>query len=316
MTVLSLSRRSVFQTGLGLFCLFICVTLPLHAFAISADENPTRKVLVINSYHPGYFWSDDIMEGIRHVLGAEDDVEIFIEYLDTKRHYDAAHCHYMAQIIRHKYDGWAMDAIITSDDNALDFMLDMRAEFLTATPLVFCGIDRADPARIGGYEPIYGVEERDGTPSTIDLMLSLHPGISTIFFVSDATRTGEVMLERIRNMESSYEKTVEFAYLVGMTAAELEAALGRLPEESAVLYLSLIRDRSGKIYSIRESMEMVASASKVPVYCTWGFRPGTGVVGGDILSGFVQGEMSAQIALRLLRNEDPATISPVLTAPT
>jgi len=295
--------------------LIISFYVSFSACAASLDDNDKRNVLFINSYHPGYFWSDDITKGIQVVLAQEKNVEVHIEYLDTKRYINQEYFRHMEQLIRRKYGNKNVDVIITSDDNALDFMLGMRKTFLSNIPLIFCGIDHIDPERISGYEPIYGVEEIDGTRSTLDLIVSMRPDTHTIFFISDETKTGKVMLENVRDLESSYQVTLKFDYLVNKDVEELQTILQQLPKDSAVLYLSFIRDRAGKVFSIEESMKFIANNSAAPVYCTWGFKPDTGIIGGNILSGFTQGQISAQIAIKLLHNEDTAVIPLIQQAP-
>ncbi len=73
--------------------LFNCImSAPLFAQEDSAAEGKERKnVLVVNSYHIGYEWSDDIVKGIKSVL-SDNNFNIFIEYLDSKRYYDEIYC--------------------------------------------------------------------------------------------------------------------------------------------------------------------------------------------------------------------------------
>lgn len=51
-----------------------CTTGPWGAVA-RAD---TKRVLVLNSYHEGYHWTDRIMAGIHSVFDAQADVELYI----------------------------------------------------------------------------------------------------------------------------------------------------------------------------------------------------------------------------------------------
>jgi len=102
----------------------------------------------------------------------------------------------------------------------------MRKTFHPDTPFVFCGIDRVDPEDLADYKQIYGLLEGDsGIRSTLDLILSVHPGINKIFFVADQTKSAEVMLEYVRDYETSYKENVAFGYLINMSMDELKAAL-------------------------------------------------------------------------------------------
>jgi two-component sensor histidine kinase len=79
--------------------------------------------------------------------------------------------------------------------------------------------------------------------------------------------------------------------------------------------LSFIRDKNGKVFSIKNSMKFIAESSNVPTYCSWGFQPDTGILGGNILSGYKQGEISALVARKLLVDESVKSIPTIQQAP-
>ncbi len=295
-----------------LLCHLLCVPSLIKA---SQEKNDSQRVLIVNSYHLGYAWSDDIMLGIRDELAAHQNIELIIEHLDTKRHFEKQYFRQLEELFRQKYRSKGIDIIITSDDNALDFILGVRKELFPEIPLIFCGIDHIDSERITGYEPIYGIEETDSTASTIDLILSIHPDIKSITFIADETSTGKLMIDRVRRLESSNQKRVHFNYIIGESIEELQATLKNLPDNTIIFYLSFIRDKNGKVFSIEDSMKFIAESSNVPVYCSWGFQQDTGIMGGNILSGYKQGEISANVAKKLLINESVVSIPTVQQAP-
>jgi len=67
--------------------LFLCFLFIFSLQGISgADEGPKKHVLVLNSYHKGLSWTDNIVRGVESVLPAEvKHLEISFEYMDTKR---------------------------------------------------------------------------------------------------------------------------------------------------------------------------------------------------------------------------------------
>jgi len=77
-------------------CILITVltTCMLTALPISsyAEDDRVKKVLVLNSYHPGFAWSDGIMGGVKSEFKeSERNIKIDIEYMDTKRISDLKH---------------------------------------------------------------------------------------------------------------------------------------------------------------------------------------------------------------------------------
>ncbi len=293
--------------------LSLFVSIPLLSTA-SQKEKETQRILVVNSYHPGYSWSDDIMSGIRDVFATQKNVELIIEHLDTKRHINKPYLKQIKELFRHKYRSINIDIIITSDDNALDFTLGIRKELFPNIPLIFCGIDHIKPERIAGQVQIYGIEEADSTSSTIDLILSIHPDLETIAFIADDTSTGKLMVDKTKLIEPVYQK-INFSYLANMTTESLQSTLRQTSNNTVFFYLSFIRDKNGKIFSIENSMKLIAESASSPVYCSWGFKPGTGVLGGNILSGYKQGELSAIVAKRLLDSNSIESIPVIQQAP-
>jgi len=301
-----------------LFSLFLLIYLPIGMPSLinaSLEKQDNKRVLVVNSYHPGYSWSDDIMLGIQDVLGTQRDVELIIEHLDTKRHFEKPYFRQMEELFRHKYRSSEIDLIITSDDNALDFILNIRKELFPNAPLIFCGIDHIKPERIANQEYIYGIEEADSTSSTIKLILSIHPEIESITFITDGTSTGQLMLAKTKELEPAFQNDVRFNYIIGVPVEELQLTLKSISENTIIFYLSFIRDKNGKVFSIEDSMKLTAENANVPVYCSWGFQPGTGVIGGNVLSGYKQGEISAEIAGRLLGSDPVKGIPAIQQAP-
>ena len=108
------------------------------------------EILILNSYHDGYVWSESVMKGIRRVFGAEfESVEISVEHMDTKRFSSAAYYQVLFKFYRQKFENHKFDIVVVSDNNALNFSLDHRESLFPGVPIVFCGINgfRSDMLR-------------------------------------------------------------------------------------------------------------------------------------------------------------------------
>jgi signal transduction histidine kinase/CheY-like chemotaxis protein/HPt (histidine-containing phosphotransfer) domain-containing protein len=285
--------------------------------ALSADQGllDKRHVFVLNSYHPGYLWSDNIIRGIHSVFDEDDAVELVIEYLDTKHYSDTAYFDKVLELYRTKYKGRRFDALICSDDHALDFLLANRDELFPGVTLVFCGVDLSELDRLKAYPNIYGVAEDLGIKGTLDLALTFQPDAADVYFVSDQSKSGEVLVGKARALEPMYKDRLRFVYLTERGPSDLARQLQAVPSDAIVIYLIYIRAGDGTVLSLKESQELVARASPAPVYVTWGFRPGLGIVGGKTVSGFTQGEAAARIARRILDTGDTDGIPLIQKAP-
>jgi len=306
---MKLFKRNIFS-AVFVMVLFNCImSAPLFAQEDSATEGKERKnVLVVNSYHIGYEWADNILKGIQSAR-SDNNLNVFVEHMDSKRYPDDLNVRQFEETLRYKYSAAKIDAIIVSDHNAFYLMLEMRKTFHPDVPLVFCGIDQIDFEAVKEYEPIYGLLEGDGgIGSTLDLILSIQPNINKLIFVADQTMSAEVMLGYVRDYESSYKGNVAFEYLINMSTDGLKVALENVPQNSAVMWLHFLRDKNGNVFSLKESQTFVAKNASVPVYACYGFSEDTGVMGGSIIHGFDQGEKAGKIALQLLNTESPVPI--------
>lgn len=301
------------RTALPLYILLLaaCLALlPCHAHAAPP------QALVLHSYHQGFTWTDGIMETMAAaLLRAAPDVEITVEYMDSKRHAPSTVFGKLAELFAAKYTGKKFNVILVSDDNALDFMLSYRDRLFPATPVVFCGINNYDDKRIAGHAGYTGVVEDFDLAATLELGLKLHPKTKTAAVVSDATDTGLANRERFRAVAQDFAGRVEFLELHDKAADQLVAELKALPADSLILFLSFYRDATGKTFGTREMIELITRASARPVYSAWDFLLGAGVAGGKMVSSRKQGETAGLIAGRILRGERPDAIPVVRESP-
>jgi len=276
-----------------------------------------KRVLYLDSYHRGYAWSDNVQAGIRSVLDeAETDLELHVEYMDSKYHGRDEIFPPLEAMFAAKYSRDApadhFDVIILSDNNALDFMLPRRETLFPGVPIVFCGINGYDPGLIAGHSGITGVAEELSQRETIELILKLHSDTERIAVVSDGTTTGMANMASLRQVMGQFP-SITFEVLDRLTTAKLVEALRALPARTVVFHNAFYNDGAGKEYTVPEATALVAESSGRPVYSTWGFVIDGNVVGGVVISGAEQGRAAAGMALRILQGESAGDI-PVMTA--
>ena len=120
----------------AIVCLVWLVCAPLSALAAPPAQ---RQVLILNAYEPTYAWTASVIEGIRAELDPMEDVELSIEFMDTKKAYTPSYAAALAEVYAQRYGRVHFDLIISADDDALDFLLAYRDELFPGVPTVFCG---------------------------------------------------------------------------------------------------------------------------------------------------------------------------------
>jgi diguanylate cyclase (GGDEF)-like protein len=294
-----------------LYCI-LCILGVLLTQQLSA-KNTKKRVLVLHAYHQGFHWTDRIMAGIQSVFDERNDIELFINYMDTKRRSDPAYLEQLRALYATKYQLVKFDAIISTDDHALDFLLQYRDQLFPDTPVIFSGLNAFPENRLNGQKQFTGIYESYDIAGTIELMLSLHPETKTITAVTDGTRSGKIFKQLLEKAALKFSNKVKITHLHNLSLDSLQMLLKSLPEKSLVLWAIYVRTPSGVPLTSEESVALVSSSSRFPTYCVWDVV-GQGVVGGKITSPNYQGETAAKMTMRVLQGESIENI-PVVGSP-
>jgi PAS domain S-box-containing protein len=275
-----------------------------------------QRVLLLNSYHPGFKWTDDVTSGVRTVLARESPgVQLHIEYMDTKRVYDPLYYDHLATLYAHKFQNLSFDVIITSDNNAYHFLLTFRDILFPEVPVVFCGVNYFEPESLRGQTAFTGVNEEADLAAGIELALQLHPETRRIVVVNDTTPSGRQVRRRLNQLLAEGRFEVEFRLWEEVTMGTLERWVANLDSGDLLFYTFFIRDEAGGFFEFDESIARIAASCPVPIYGAWDFNLGYGIVGGMLTSGYLQGESAAGLAVRVLSGEPPERLPVVMESP-
>ena len=298
------------------FCLFVC----LQSISIASTEariEMKKNVLILNSYHQGYKWTDDETRGaIAGLDPVRNDIKVVTEYMGTKWAYAEPYFEQLRSTYRYKFQNIRFDLIIATDDDAFNFLKRNRDELFPNTPVVFCGVNWFKPGSVpAGFKGYTGVNEDVDIPATLDLMLNLHPGARKVFVVTDMTTTGKKIHAQFEGIIPKYKDKVGFTFLENMDMSEILDTVGKLGNDSLVLMTIFQRDKAGTFFEFDESTGLISKSSRVPVYGLWDFNLGFGIVGGMLTSGFNQGKRAGEVAVRILKGEKADAIPVLMKSP-
>ncbi len=288
----------------------ICISSLLCA------QEASKHVLLLNSYHQGYLWTDEITEGVQQVLDV-NNVDLHIHYMDTKRQFGAAYQKLLARIYSLKHNLHDYDVIIVSDDNAFDFVTQNRQQLFGSLPVVFCGVNYLRRERLEGMRNITGVNEQADIDANIDLIEKLHPDCRKIIVITDNTTTGKRVQEEVRMIRADRNnRNPELELVYDISVDGLIELLREIDEKSIVLYTFFFRDKNDVFLEYDEGAELVSRNSNVPVYGAWNFSFGFGIVGGYLVTGLDQGIEAGFKALAILNGVDAEDIPVLHDTPT
>ena len=297
---------------LFLFLSAAALSAPALSFASTAFVEEKKNILILNSYHQGYKWTNDEIHGVVDALApVRDKIKIYIEYMGTKWLSNDQYFEQLNRLLKFKYQNIRFDVIVLSDNDALNFMVKYRDGIFGRVPTVFCGINYFKDDDLKG-QPFYtGINETADIKTNLETILRLHPATKKIIIVNDTTPSNKRLDTEFAKVLPAFRDRVIFEFLDDIKMDKLLEKVENLPSGNILYYTTFFFDKAGKFYEYDESIRLISQRAKVPVYGTWDFSLGHGIVGGLLTSGYDQGRSAGEMALRILKGEKIGNI-PVL----
>jgi hypothetical protein len=145
-----------------------------------------RRVLHVNSYHPGNIWSDRIAAAVTGELEAQG-VEVRTVYLDAKRRAASEQRAEAARLAMREIEAFAPDVVTLADDDAAT---DVLRPYLkdARLPAVFCGLNWDASAYGLPFSNTTGMVEVSPIPQLLKL-LRRHAKGDRVGVISEDTTT-------------------------------------------------------------------------------------------------------------------------------
>ncbi len=297
-----MTSGKLYQQLLCMFGLLVALCPPLSAHETHLSNPgisfPERKIMILNSYHPGYAWSDAISHAARSLLEPAG-ITVREIYLDSKRRATPAEIEQAARSAKQEIDRWQPDLLIACDDNASKYLV---ASYLkdAALPVVFCGVN--------GDSSVYGYPFSNAT------------GIEEVHFAEPLARelrrfargdrlgilSGNVLSDR-RNVEH-YKQVLKTPFareIYVETFAEWKSAFRQLQEDVDILLL--VYSESIRGWNNAESVRFVKQHIRIPTGATEErLLPVSLIVYAHVPQ--EQGHFCAATAFRIFQGESPGNI--------
>lgn len=261
-----------------------------------------KRVLYVNAYHQGYPWSDGISTAIQRVLQAKG-IELKIVYMDTKRRITDESKRVSALRIKAQIEHFKPDLVITSDDDPAQYLIlpYFKDENL---PFVFCGVNW-DASLYGfPYQNVTGILEVSHLDQAISL-LKPHVQGKRLGFIS-----GDGFSER--RLQEGYEKYLHFKFEQVYFAGNFEEWKQHYLALQTQVDILVIETASTVLgWNEQEAKSFIEQQIKIPIIAAHDWLAPLTVLG-IMKNSQEQGELAAEMALKILAGENPKDI-PITT---
>ncbi len=263
------------------------------------------NILIINSYHKGYEWSDSIINGIEKSLYNSLGIDTNILYMDSKRVTSKEYFESLKQLYKIQLKDRKYDLIIAVDRFAYDFVLDTYDNIFKDIPILTVGIENFSYANAKKYaveEKVSALIEKRDLKANVEVIEKLMPSIKKLYIVNDkslnALHTEPLIQELIDDFSGNYE----LIYLKKDSLEDLEKKFSKAKNNSAALFIRFYKNADGKLNKNQKIGSFIKN-SKIPIFITDSIFVEKGAIGGKIVDLKKLGEFAGKMALDILNKK-------------
>ena len=294
-----------------LICIVVVAAFLLLQSSPARPVKEVRRILIINVFDP--LSSPGVAEldhGI--IAGLESSpyqIELYSEDLEMTLFPDEARQQQFREWYTRKYHDRKPDLVIAVGLEPIKFLALSHKVSFPDTPIVFCGSTEEMLGELKLDSDFTGVWEVAQPEKTLIAALHLQPGTKHVVVVGGVGAYDRYLEAIARESFRKYESRFDFLYLTDLDMPALLERLKHLPDDTIVYHTSLMQDASGaRFIDATQSVPVISSASKAPVFVVDDVDLGRGTAGGDLLSFASDGRVVGEMAVRVLNGEKPQDI--------
>lgn len=263
------------------------------------------SILIINSYHKGYEWSDSIIKGIENTLYPHTNIDINILYMDSKRISTLEYFQNLKELYKVQLKNRKYDLVLAVDRFAYDFVLENYNELFKDELILSVGIENFDKERLKKYNlenKVSALLEKRDLKANVKLIETVIPSIKKLYVINDKSENAKHTEPLIKKLFDDFEGKYELIYLREDSLKALEKRFSKFEENSALLFVRFYKNSNGELNKNQEIAKFINDA-KIPIFITDSIFNKKGAVGGKIVELEKFGNSSGQMALDILENK-------------
>ncbi len=273
-------------------------------------------ILVIESYHPEHPWDISYRQVLQKRLGGKHSLHF--TYLDTKR-LPRELFQRQADQVWDEYLTLKPQLVIIGDDNGIKLLAARIAAH--GTPVVYLGMN-GNPRQnhLYGLKNLTGVLERPLLKRNIREMSQLLPGASRALILFDASDVSVTAIDEEFRTQTDLtlgNLTVDIRLVDNYESWQQTVSQAK-SQGYDMIFIGLyhtLRDQQDRYVDSEEVERWTGEHTPVPLFGFWDFSIGERkACGGLVMSGAIQGDTAATLALEVLAGRTAHSLPP-RTAP-
>lgn len=298
-------RRRTFAFA-GLAGVLIVVLTPGGDAAQSARA---RQVLVLQSIDRGSMVFDAFTAEFRSAIHkrAATSVTLF-DFVVAPPGFVKAPDKSLLDFLQSIYGDRRADLIVTLGGPAAAFARDNRRQLFPQSPIVFAAVDERWFQNAPLREDESAVAVSVDKTIVIDDILQLLPETRNVFVVMGSGPLATFWQPELQRAFERYRNQLTFIWSHDLSYGQMLERAATLPAHSAIFYDSADTFAAGTWQGDQTTLTDLNARANAPIFGVHRVWVGAGVVGGRVLNFEGLGDTAADVVLRILNGERPATI--------
>ena len=283
---------------------FVFTILCLICFNSQLLSDNTKNVLILNSYHKGFQFSDTIIKNIEELFYNKQNINLDILYMNSKHIYTREYKRKLNDLYSLQLKSKSYDLIITIDRFAYKFAVKNYKNLFDKEQILFIGIEKYSKELAKVYQltnKINGIIQKLAIEDNISIIKKMMPNVTKLYILNDRSPNANDSSPFIIKAMQEIKNDIEVEYLRDYTLKELKDYFKIFKKNEAILFVRFSIDLNGEYYKTNQ----VASAIKefsLPVFAMDSLFLGKGIVGGKLVSTDRLGTLTGKFAINLLNN--------------
>lgn len=291
----------------------VAAAIPL-LFTPNASAAEPKRVLLVHSFGSAAppFTVESMAFETELVEKMGERVDLDEVSLDMARYADSDMQEAIVDYLQKRQRKWQPDLVVPIGAPAAIFVAKYRNQLFPETPIVYASADRRLlPAGALEKNAVYigQVYEISGL---LEDMLQVAPATKNIAVVVGATPLERIWREVFQKAAEPLANRINFTYYSDLSFDQMLQASAKLPPNSFIFVLLLLRDASGVTHNADEALQRLHQVANAPINGIFDHQLGLGIVGGRLYQSERVGKEAADIAVRILRGEPASGIPPIL----
>ena len=296
-----------FRYGIALAIISMVCTKAAVGAVQKQQPRGAKQIVILYTHRTLTPINADWDRGIRSALtaGFDEPLDIEIEYLNLVRHKDPDYLRGWIELLKTKYATKPPDLVIPVYVPALEFTLEHRDSIFPKVPIVFCSAPPKLAERAHSQDKVTGVAYRLDIAGTVETVRRLHPANNHLMVLSGSSDQERMLKRAAQEVILAAKTGMEVDFVEGLPRGELLERVAAAGQNTSILLLTYEEDSIGNNYSTVEVIEQISTVCSAPMYGLYDTLLGHGIVGGCLQSAESQGKLAGELAVRVLKGEQP-----------